>query len=112
MPAALRRVTQRDITLVAGVSQATVSSVLNNRADADVRIAPETRERVLQAIADTGYVADSVARRLASRFDAYGGPMWNVQLAAASMTALPVLVVFVVAQKQFVEGLAHTGLKG
>jgi multiple sugar transport system permease protein len=44
--------------------------------------------------------------------DAYGGPMWNVQLAAASMTALPVLVVFVIAQKQFVEGLAHTGLKG
>ncbi|MFB4283263.1 MULTISPECIES: carbohydrate ABC transporter permease [unclassified Nonomuraea] len=44
--------------------------------------------------------------------DAYGGPMWNVQLAAASLTALPVLVVFVVAQKQFVEGLAHTGLKG
>lgn len=41
--------------------------------------------------------------------DAYGGPMWNVQLAAAFMTALPVLVVFVVAQKQFVEGLAHTG---
>ncbi|MFC0529368.1 carbohydrate ABC transporter permease [Phytohabitans kaempferiae] len=44
--------------------------------------------------------------------DAYGGPMWNLQLAAASMTAVPVLVVFVVAQKQFVEGLAHTGLKG
>ncbi|MEU4547231.1 carbohydrate ABC transporter permease [Nonomuraea dietziae] len=44
--------------------------------------------------------------------DAYGGPMWSVQLAAASMTALPVLVVFVLAQKQFVEGLAHTGLKG
>ncbi|MEU8383412.1 carbohydrate ABC transporter permease [Streptosporangium sp. NPDC048865] len=44
--------------------------------------------------------------------DAYGGPMWNVQLAAASMTALPVLVVFVLAQRQFVEGLAHTGLKG
>ncbi|MGX7671295.1 carbohydrate ABC transporter permease [Plantactinospora sp. DSM 117369] len=44
--------------------------------------------------------------------DVYGGPMWNVQLAAASMTAIPVLVVFVIAQKQFVEGLAHTGLKG
>ncbi|BCJ63967.1 carbohydrate ABC transporter permease [Polymorphospora rubra] len=44
--------------------------------------------------------------------DAYGGPMWNIQLAAASLTALPVLAVFVVAQKQFVEGLAHTGLKG
>ncbi|MGW3627018.1 carbohydrate ABC transporter permease [Streptomyces sp. NPDC000880] len=43
--------------------------------------------------------------------DAYGGPMWNVQLAAASLTAIPVLLVFVVAQKQFIEGLAHTGLK-
>ena len=44
--------------------------------------------------------------------DAYGGAMWNIQMAAATMTALPVLVVFIVAQKQFVEGLAHTGLKG
>ena len=44
--------------------------------------------------------------------DAYGGQLWNVQLAAATMTALPVLVVFVIAQKQFVEGLAQTGLKG
>jgi multiple sugar transport system permease protein len=44
--------------------------------------------------------------------DAYSGPMWNVQLAAATMTALPVLIVFVVAQRQFVEGLAQTGLKG
>jgi multiple sugar transport system permease protein len=44
--------------------------------------------------------------------DAYGGPMWNVQLAAASLTALPVLVVFVIAQRHFIEGLAHTGLRG
>ena len=44
--------------------------------------------------------------------DAYGGAMWNVQLAAATMTAIPVLLVFIVAQKQFVEGLAHSGLKG
>ncbi|MFD2649644.1 carbohydrate ABC transporter permease [Devosia albogilva] len=44
--------------------------------------------------------------------DAYGGAMWNIQLAAATMTAIPVLVVFILAQKQFVEGLAHTGLKG
>ncbi len=50
-----------------GVSQATVSLVLNGRADADVRIAPETRERVLEAIRSTGYVADPIARRLADR---------------------------------------------
>jgi multiple sugar transport system permease protein len=35
-----------------------------------------------------------------------------VQLAAASLTTLPVLAVFVFAQRQFVEGLATTGLKG
>ncbi|WP_113703625.1 carbohydrate ABC transporter permease [Nonomuraea lactucae] len=44
--------------------------------------------------------------------DNYGWPLWNVQLAAATMTALPILVVFVLAQRQFIEGLAHTGLKG
>jgi multiple sugar transport system permease protein len=44
--------------------------------------------------------------------DAYGGPMWDVQLSAASMAAIPVLLVFVLAQRQFVEGLAYTGLKG
>ncbi|MFK5582528.1 MULTISPECIES: carbohydrate ABC transporter permease [unclassified Serinicoccus] len=44
--------------------------------------------------------------------DAYGGQMWNVQLAAASMTVLPVLAIFVLAQRQFIEGLAQTGLKG
>ncbi|WP_229401743.1 LacI family DNA-binding transcriptional regulator [Micromonospora okii] len=69
MPSSPRRVTQRDIARLAGVSQATVSLVLNNRSDADVRIAPETRDRVLRAIEETGYVADPVARRLAARFN-------------------------------------------
>lgn len=44
--------------------------------------------------------------------DAYGGQQWNVQLAAATMTAVPVLLVFLFAQRQFVEGLSQTGLKG
>jgi len=44
--------------------------------------------------------------------DAYGGQQWNVQLAAATMTAVPVLIVFLFAQRQFVEGLSQTGLKG
>ncbi|GAA1519576.1 carbohydrate ABC transporter permease [Dactylosporangium maewongense] len=54
----------------------------------------------------------TLPQALTQYVDAYGGPMWDVQLAAASLTALPVLVVFVLAQRQFVEGLAHTGLKG
>jgi multiple sugar transport system permease protein len=44
--------------------------------------------------------------------DPYQGQLWNVQLSAASMTAIPVLIVFVIDQRQFIEGLAHTGLKG
>jgi multiple sugar transport system permease protein len=44
--------------------------------------------------------------------DAYGGHLWNIQLAASATTVLPVLIVFIIAQRQFVEGLAQTGLKG
>lgn len=44
--------------------------------------------------------------------DAYGGHLWNIQLAASVTTVIPVLLVFIVAQRQFVEGLAQTGLKG
>jgi DNA-binding LacI/PurR family transcriptional regulator len=62
-----KRPTQQDIAKLTGVSQATVSLVLNGRDDAGVRIAPETRERVLEAIRTLGYVADPVARRLAER---------------------------------------------
>lgn len=59
--------TQKDIARLTGVSQATVSLVLNGRADVGVRISAETRERVLRVIEETGYVADPVARRLAAR---------------------------------------------
>ncbi|PSK95422.1 LacI family transcriptional regulator [Murinocardiopsis flavida] len=62
-----RRVTQKDIARMTGVSQAVVSLVLNNRTDTGVRIAPETRARVLRAIRDTGYVADPAARSLVAR---------------------------------------------
>jgi multiple sugar transport system permease protein len=54
----------------------------------------------------------TLPQALTQYVDAYKGPMWNVQLAAATLTALPVLIVFIFAQRQFIEGLAHTGLKG
>ncbi|MEV5989380.1 LacI family DNA-binding transcriptional regulator [Streptomyces sp. NPDC052051] len=60
----MSRITQRDIARLAGVSQAVVSLVLNNRTDATTRIAPETRQRVLDVIRETGYAADPVARRM------------------------------------------------
>jgi len=63
--AVVRRLTQKDIARLAGVSQATVSLVLNGAAAGDARIPEETRERVEKVIRDTGYVADPVARRMA-----------------------------------------------
>jgi len=62
-----RRLTQQDIARIAGVSQATVSLVLNNRQDGSVRIAARTRARVLEVIKKTGYVADPVARTMHGR---------------------------------------------
>lgn len=43
--------------------------------------------------------------------DGYGEPMWNTQLAATTLTVIPVLIVFLFAQRQFVESLTRTGLK-
>jgi DNA-binding LacI/PurR family transcriptional regulator len=62
--APIRRPTQADIARLAGVSQATVSLVLNER-DAEVRISPATRERVLAVMREWGYVANASARSLA-----------------------------------------------
>jgi DNA-binding LacI/PurR family transcriptional regulator len=61
---AARRLTQKDIARLAGVSQATVSFVLNGSPENAKRIPAETRERVQAVIRETGYVADPVARRM------------------------------------------------
>lgn len=50
---------------LAGVSPAIVSLVINDRVDGKVRISPETRQRVWEAIHQLGYVPDPAARRLA-----------------------------------------------
>ncbi len=56
-------VTQRDVAVKSGVTQATVSMVVNN----DDRVRPETRARVLEAIEELGYIPNLAARGLASR---------------------------------------------
>jgi LacI family transcriptional regulator len=60
-----KRPTQDDVARIAGVSQTVVSLVLNDRSL--VAISPETRQRVLAAIADLGYVPDGSARSLRTR---------------------------------------------
>jgi len=44
--------------------------------------------------------------------DQYGAPLWNVQLAATTLAVLPVLVFYVVAQRQVVESFSLSGSKG
>ncbi|MFG6444327.1 LacI family DNA-binding transcriptional regulator [Microbacterium sp. P06] len=58
------RITQKDIARLAGVSQTTVSFVLNARDEQLVRVPETTRARVMRVIQETGYVADPIARRL------------------------------------------------
>ena len=58
----IKRITTHDVAKRAGVSQPTVSLVLSKNATA--RVSPETRERVLLAASELGYVANVVARSL------------------------------------------------
>jgi len=44
--------------------------------------------------------------------DAYGLPLWHLQLAATTLSVLPILVVYIIAQRQFIESLALSGIKG
>lgn len=60
-----RRLRQVDVARLAGVSQATVSLVLNGRAGSEVAIASETRQRVLDAVDQLGYSPNLAARNLA-----------------------------------------------
>ncbi|SMC85125.1 LacI family DNA-binding transcriptional regulator [Kibdelosporangium aridum] len=56
------RVTQAQVARIAGVSQAIVSLVLNG--SDSVRVSPETRKRVEDALRSTGYTVDIMGRRL------------------------------------------------
>ena len=57
-----RRATSSDVARLAGVSRATVSYVLNGRADQSI---PEaTRDRVLAAAAELAYVPNAASRAL------------------------------------------------
>jgi LacI family transcriptional regulator len=58
----IKRITTHDVAKRAGVSQPTVSLVLSKNARA--RVSPETRERVLLAAQELGYVPNVVARSL------------------------------------------------
>jgi LacI family transcriptional regulator len=67
-----------DVARVAGVSIASVSRVLNGRRNPR----PETKDRVLQAVTDLGFVPDGAARALSARLKEVVGivvrrPRWQ-----------------------------------
>jgi multiple sugar transport system permease protein len=44
--------------------------------------------------------------------DRYGDPYWEIQLAATTLSVIPMIVVFVIAQRHFIQGFASVGVKG
>lgn len=56
-------VDSRDVARFAGVSQTTVSRVISNSPN----VKPETRDRVMRALAETGYSPNAVARAMRTR---------------------------------------------
>jgi LacI family transcriptional regulator len=56
------KLTIRQIAKLAGVSRSTVSRVLNNHPN----VRPETRERVLHVIDQTGFQPNPIARSLST----------------------------------------------
>lgn len=57
-----RRPTSKDVAALAGVSQATVSYVLNNNPRQSIR--PETRDKILAAAKELGYMPNTMAQAL------------------------------------------------
>jgi multiple sugar transport system permease protein len=44
--------------------------------------------------------------------EVYGEPIWNIQMAASSLSVLPIIVVFLFAQRHFVRGISRAGIQG
>ena len=62
----MKRPTQVDVARIAGVSRATVSFVINDPTDSRVPISEGTRQRVLKAVDELGYIPDTRAQALRS----------------------------------------------
>ncbi|EAR10556.1 LacI family DNA-binding transcriptional regulator [Reinekea blandensis] len=60
-----KRPTQADVARLAKVSSAVVSAVVSKGDSSNIRVGEETRERVLKAIKELGYVPNMVAQSLA-----------------------------------------------
>ena len=62
----MKKPTQSDVARLAGVSRATVSYIINGKDNQGVPISDETRQRVLEAVEELGYVVNAGAQALRS----------------------------------------------
>ena len=76
----MAEVTMRDVAKAAGVSEATVSYVVNGHTH---RVSAKTRERVLAAIAALRYTPNTIARSLASQ------TTWTIGLVVSDVVRTP-----------------------
>lgn len=44
--------------------------------------------------------------------DPYGAPVWNLQLTATTLAAVPILIIYVLFQKRIIDAMAYSGVKG
>lgn len=96
-----KRVTSKDVAEKVGVSRTTVSLVLNNVNG--VQIGQETRQKVIDAAKELGYVPDATAQALASRrTKAIGLVLTRTQHHIATDAFLPRIIsgLLTVAKKQ------------
>jgi multiple sugar transport system permease protein len=54
----------------------------------------------------------TVPLALSNFSDAYGLPLWHLQMAATSLAVIPVLAIYIIAQKHIVQSFAMSGVKG
>jgi DNA-binding LacI/PurR family transcriptional regulator len=86
-----KRVTSKDVAEKVGVSRTTVSLVLNNVQG--IQISPETRQKVIDAAEELGYVPDATAQALVSRrTKAIGLVLTRTQHHIATDTFLPKII--------------------
>jgi multiple sugar transport system permease protein len=44
--------------------------------------------------------------------DAYGAPVWQLQMAATTLSVLPILIYYIIAQRKITDAMAFSGVKG
>ncbi len=76
----------------------------------DCRLLQQTVFYVLQQ--GLGYLMSVYGASLGTGHDTMNMVPWNLLSAASILVTIPIIVIFFFAQKQFIEGVRFTGLKG